>query len=64
MDYCDRCKIKEVKHITSCNGKTEKICCDCHIADGGSPATWHDGCRKYMSKKEKHSEKMLAKGLH
>jgi hypothetical protein len=59
MDKCTRCKTKEAMHWSSFKGKEENLCCDCHIADGGAPATWHEGCRKYMTLREKQREKML-----
>jgi hypothetical protein len=53
---CARCTLRAASHfITELVGKTSRyriLCCQCYIAEGNAPATWHPDCQRAFAAKK------------
>ena len=51
---CNKCKARPAMHTTFFQGKKIRLCCQCYMAYGNSPADWHPECmRIYENSKKK-----------
>ncbi len=67
IKQCDNCKenaYHSISFLEDGEWKKKSLCCSCYCKAGYPPATWHSGCRKFMTPKEIIQEEGLLKSTN